>query len=174
MILERLQKLQAEIVETGLGHGVLASAAPKTLLIESHTSADQSGTVVFSSVVTEEEITSVSRDLFASGHYNLAVAEAYKAVEKFVASETSLDKSGTTLMEIAFSAKNPRLVWSECGTESERNEQEGYMRIFAGAMRGIRNPVTHEFDWIDNKDDALELLLFAQHLMRKAKSARKK
>ena len=57
-------------------------------------------------------------------------------------------------------------------SESEKNEHEGYLRIYAGAMRGIRNPTTHEFDWVDNSEEALELLLVAQHLLRKAKSAR--
>ncbi|MDR3510337.1 MAG: TIGR02391 family protein [Caulobacteraceae bacterium] len=46
-----------------------------------------------------------------------------------------------------------------------------YHRLFSGAMLGIRNPVTHEFNWVDSPDVALELLVFAQHLMRKAKAA---
>jgi hypothetical protein len=39
-------------------------------------------------------------------------------------------------------------------------------------MLGIRNPVTHEIKWIDDADVALELLVFAQHLIRKAKAAK--
>jgi Protein of unknown function (Hypoth_ymh) len=45
------------------------------------------------------------------------------------------------------------------------------MMLFMGAMTGIRNPVTHEFNWVEEEDIALELLLFAQHLLRKAKTA---
>jgi hypothetical protein len=56
-------------------------------------------------------------------------------------------------------------------TASEQDEQKGYQRLYSGAMLGIRNPVTHEFNWVDDSDLALELLVFAQHLLRKAKSA---
>jgi hypothetical protein len=38
-------------------------------------------------------------------------------------------------------------------------------------MLGIRNPTTHEFDWVDEPESALELIIFAQHLLRKAKVA---
>jgi len=39
-------------------------------------------------------------------------------------------------------------------------------------MLGIRNPVTHEFNWVEDSEVALELLVFAQHLLRKAKLAK--
>lgn len=39
-------------------------------------------------------------------------------------------------------------------------------------MLGIRNPTTHEFGWVDDPEVALELIVFAQHLLRKAKAAR--
>ena len=123
--------------------------------------------------VTEPEIQEVSRDLFASGHYSLAVQEAYKAVEKFVqrkAREHGL--SGTKLMQNVFSADSPRLFWTERKNPSEEDEQKGYMMLYAGAMLGIRNPITHEFNWVEDQDVALELLLFAQHLLRKARSAK--
>ena len=46
------------------------------------------------------------------------------------------------------------------------------MMLYAGAMLGIRNPTTHEFNWVEDEDVALELLVFAQHLLRKARSAK--
>lgn len=171
---ENLRRLQKAIVEAGLARGVLAQPAPKTLLIEDHTSSDQSGTTIYSQTIVEAEIVEVSRDLFASGFYNLSVAEAFKAVDNFVRSKTELNvQSGSTLMENAFSPKKPKLIWSNRVTYSERNEQEGYHRLFTGAMLGIRNPTTHEFDWVDSSEVALELLVFAQHLMRKAKASHK-
>ena len=105
-MLDRVRKLQRAIVEAGLGRNVLGLPAPRTMLIEEHTSQDTTGTTVFSSAVVEAEIISVSRDLFASGHYNISVAEAYKALEKYVAGRVGLDQSGTALMENVFSAKN--------------------------------------------------------------------
>lgn len=171
---ERIRLLQRAIVEAGLARGVLALPAPKTILIEDHTSKDTSGITIFSQSVVEKEIVDVSRDLFASGFYNQAVAEAFKAVDNYVRDKTELSsKNGSALMENAFSPKKPKLIWSERKTTSEKNEQEGYQRLFAGAMLAIRNPTTHEFDWVDSPDLALELLVFAQHLMRKAKESRK-
>jgi uncharacterized protein (TIGR02391 family) len=133
----------------------------------------EASSAIFAKTMTEPEILEASRDLFASGHYSLAVQEAYKAVEKFVqskAKESGL--SGTKLMHNVFSAEAPRLFWTERTRTSEEDEQKGYMMLYAGAMLGIRNPVTHEFNWVEDEDIALELLLFAQHLLRKARSAR--
>jgi uncharacterized protein (TIGR02391 family) len=142
---------------------MLALEAPST----------EASSAVFAKTVTEPEVLEVSRDLFASGHYSLAVQEAYKAVEKFVqrkAKENGL--SGTKLMHSVFSADAPRLFWTDRKKTSEEDERKGYMMLYAGAMLGIRNPVTHEFNWIEDQDIALELLLFAQHLLRKAKTAK--
>ena len=74
-------------------------------------------------------------------------------------------------MELVFSPNSPALSWTERKTASEQDEQKGYQRLYAGAMLGIRNPVTHEFNWVDDPDLALELLVFAQHLLKKAKFA---
>src|SRR3546814_10506816 len=78
---------------------------------------------------------------------------------------------GTTLMEQAFSPNAPYLKWSSMENASEVDEQKGYHRLFSGAMLGIRNPTTHEFGWVDEPELALELIVFAQHLLRKAKAA---
>jgi uncharacterized protein (TIGR02391 family) len=135
-------------------------------------SEDGGGANVFAITVTEPEIEVVSRDLFASGHYSLAVQEAYKAVDKFVAEKCGESVlSGTQLMDKVFSPNAPMLSWTLRTSQSEQDEQRGYHRLYSGAMLGIRNPVTHEFDWVEDQEVALELLVFAQHLLRKAKSA---
>src|SRR3546814_1068735 len=99
-----------------------------------------------SDVCSSDLIQSVAGDLFMSGHYNLSVAEAYKAVDKFVAERVpAVMQSGTTLMEQAFSPNAPYLKWSSMENASEVDEQKGYHRLFSGAMLGIRNPTPHEF-----------------------------
>jgi uncharacterized protein (TIGR02391 family) len=77
----------------------------------------------------------------------------------------------TQLMDKVFSPNAPMLAWTLRTSQSEQDEQRGYHRLYSGAMLGIRNPVTHEFDWVEDQEVALELLVFAQHLLRKAKSA---
>ena len=75
-------------------------------------------------------------------------------------------------MDLVFSPETPRLSWTSRTSKSELDERMGYQRLFSGAMLGVRNPVTHEFNWIEDQEVALELLVFAQHLLRKAKAAR--
>lgn len=172
-LLKRLQALQEHLLEAGLARSVLALPAPRMLSLPSPSSEEAGYAGLYSRTVTETEIVEVSRDLFASGHHSLAVQEAFKAVEKFVQSRASAhSQSGTALMETVFSANRPRLYWSERLSQSQKDEQRGYMHLYAGSMLGIRNPVTHEFGWVDEGETALELILFAQHLLRKAKVAR--
>lgn len=171
-ILERIQRLQEHLLETGLARSVLALPAPRMLAVSSPTSASSEPSSVFERMVVEPEIHGVSADLFVSGHYNLVVAEAFKAVEKLVARLVPhVAQNGTTLMDQVFAPAAPQLTWSAMSTVSEVDEQKGYHRLFSGAMLGIRNPATHEFNWIDEPEAALELIVFAQHLVRKAKAA---
>ena len=81
-VIDRLRRFQEFVLETGLAQAVLALPAPRMLALAGP-SADASSTI-FVKTITEPEIQQVSRDLFASGHYSLAIQEAYKAVEKFV------------------------------------------------------------------------------------------
>ena len=114
----------------------------------------------------------MSRDLFDSGHYNIAVHEAFKALDNYIQGRVSEHHlSGTTLMDQVFSPNAPKLVWSDRKTRTQKDQQAGYHRIFSGAMLGIRNPTGHEFGWIDEPEEALECIVLAQHLLRRAKSA---
>jgi uncharacterized protein (TIGR02391 family) len=74
-------------------------------------------------------------------------------------------------MDQVFSPTSPKLVWSKRKTRTQKDQQMGYHRLFSGAMLGIRNPTGHEFSWIDEPEEALECIVFAQHLLKKAKSA---
>lgn len=171
-VLERLKQFQEFLLEAGFARSVLALPAPRMLAISAPTGESAGPANVFARTVTEPEIEQVSRDLFVSGHYSLAVQEAYKAVEKYIADRVGPSAvSGTQLMDLVFSPSNPKLHWTARATISEQDEQKGYHRLFSGAMLGIRNPVTHEFNWVEDVDLALELLVFAQHLLRKAKAA---
>lgn len=170
-LLERIKRFQEHVLEVGLAQAVLALPAPRMLALPGPTEGAGIASI-YSKAVTEPEIESVSRDLFASGHYSLAVQESYKAVEKCVQQKSSIiGMSGTQLMQHVFSTTSPKLHWTDRKTASEQDEQKGYLQLYAGAMLGIRNPVTHEFGWVDDPLLSLELILFAQHLLRKAKAA---
>jgi uncharacterized protein (TIGR02391 family) len=171
-VLDRIRRFQEHVLEVGLAQAVLSLPAPRMLALLASGSETASVASIYGKTVTEREIESVSRDLFASGHYSLAVQESYKAVEKFVQQKSAeLGLSGTKLMQFVFSTTAPKLYWTERKTQSEQDEQQGYLMLYGGAMLGIRNPVTHEFGWVDDPIMSLELILFAQHLLRKAKIA---
>ena len=172
-VLEGLRKFQEHVLELGLARAVLALPAPRMLALPSPTAEAAEPASVFARVVTEPEIEQVSRDLFVSGHYSISVQEAYKAVDKYVGGKAELSGiTGTALMDAVFGPNSPILHWTDRTTLSEIDEQKGYHRLYSGAMLGIRNPATHEFNWFDDPEIALELLVFAQHLLRKAKAAK--
>jgi uncharacterized protein (TIGR02391 family) len=171
-IIEGLRKFQEHLLELGVARAILALPAPRMLALPSPTVEAAEPASVFARVITEPEIEQVSRDLFVSGHYSLAVQEAYKAIDKYIGDKAdSPSAAGTQLMELVFSPTSPILHWTERKTQSEIDEQRGYHRLYSGAMLGIRNPVAHEFNWVDDAEVALELIVFAQHLL-KAKSAK--
>jgi len=174
MIIKDFRKLQNSLSDLGVVGTSISKAKPKTAIaLESdHETLDE--IMLFSILISEEEIRAVTRDLFASGFYNLAVSEAFKAVDKLVSTKAKQPKSsGTPMMESVFSPTKPQLVWSERLNTSEIDEQKGYHRVFSGSMLGIRNPTTHEFEWITDATDALELIVFAQHLLKKTKRSYK-
>jgi len=169
-LLNRLKGLQAFLLELGVARSVVALPAPRMLALPSPSSAEMTDEILFARFVTEPEIVDVSRDLFVSGFYNQAVCEALKALDKFIQKKSSChDRSGTQLMTHVFSELKPLLEWSERKTASEKDEHNGYSRLFAGSMLGIRNPCTHEHNWIDKSEEALECIVFAQHLLRKVR-----
>lgn len=171
-IFESLRQLQEKIRSSGFGGGSLSLPAPRLLLLPSATSESKEE-ILFSELVTEPEIIEVSRDLFESGFYNQAVTEAYKALDLYIQDKVGrTDLSGTELMQLVFSTAKPVLTWSKRRTLSEKNEQKGYQLIYSGSFIGIRSPCTHAKEWISDHSDALDVILLAQHLLRRAKSAK--
>lgn len=170
--LTRVRALSRDIHDLGMAQASVAVSAPSISDATSEDEHTEAADVVFSKFVTEEEILNACEDLFYSGHYNIAVFNAVKAVDIYIKVRVpTVPKSGTALMNEVFSSSSPHLVWSPRATQSEKDEHDGYRSLFAGIMLGMRNPTTHEFAWITEADEALECILFAQHLLKKAKLA---
>jgi len=95
-----------------------------------------------------ERVMKTAKGRFEAGHYADAVEAALKelnsVVKALVKKATGKELDGADLMHQALSPKNPVIILDDLGTESGRNQQTGYMEIFAGAMTGIRNPKAHE------------------------------
>ncbi|OUJ69396.1 TIGR02391 family protein [Hymenobacter crusticola] len=127
-------------------------------------------------------IRSIAQSLFDSGHHANAVEAAFKEINNLVKQaykkvcNGDKERDGDDLMRKAFSCtrssqgtldRGPllRLTDRDLATDSGYNVQDGYMNLFAGAIRGIRNPKAHENMSIDAAE-AWEMLVFASHLMR--------
>lgn len=116
------------------------------------------------------QIISVSKSRFYDGYFADAVEAAFKEVNSRVKNiykeRTSIEKDGAKLMQAAFSAQNPIVKLDDTSTETGMNVQLGYMEMFAGAMKGIRNPKAHCNQTI-SKSEAIRKLHFASMLMYK-------
>ena len=136
---------------------------------------DGLGPPTFDQIVDDGELRRTSRDLFFDGYYALAVEEAYKCLNNIVKELTGLSHlDGVALMNNAFSLNKPVLKVNDLSTQSEKDQQRGYMEMFAAAITGIRNPRAHEHAYLDDPVIALELLGLANHLVRMARLAASK
>lgn len=91
-------------------------------------------------------VAEVAKPRFDSGHHWDAVFAASKALVKRVkevSGENNLD--GAPLIRTVFSANKPVLRFNALTTPTMRDEQEGIMHLFEGAVLAIRNPGGHDF-----------------------------
>lgn len=106
-----------------------------------------------------------------SDHIEVAVLEAFKAVNLRVKSMTTINEDGRDLMSKAFRAKDPQILLADTSTESGYNIQDGFHLMFMGAISAFRNPPAHElFESVD-EDEAFEALGLASLLMRRLDDA---
>lgn len=168
---ESIRKLQETINRIGLGGATLSLPAPRMLSLPSPESSENKPHELFMLFITDKEILEVSRDLFVSGFYTESVENAFKLLDERIQSLSKQELSGNKLMERVFSPQSPIIPLNTLKSTSEKNEQAGYQRLFAGSMLGIRNPCAHTNNWIDDPKIALEVIVLCQHLLVKAKAA---
>ncbi|MDI6722182.1 MAG: TIGR02391 family protein [Candidatus Aenigmarchaeota archaeon] len=121
---------------------------------------------LYDSLITEVELIAVTKRLFLDGHYTQAIEEAYKLLNNSVKFRANVSNDGSSLMKNVFSLNNPCLRINRLKTQTQRDQQLGYMEIMSGCMIGIRNPRAHEHSFGDDPSTALELLALANHLLR--------
>lgn len=117
------------------------------------------------------EVIRSSSDLFADGHYEAAVSEAFKSIEVRVRAMTASAQLGVKLMGEAFGGSEPRVSVAKATGQSGKDEQEGFGALFRGSMLGVRNPRAHDLFRPQDPQQALEYLGFASLLHRQLDSA---
>lgn len=119
-----------------------------------------------------------SAQLFLDGHYARSVEEAFKAVNVHVRQRAGQGADGGVgMMHVLFALQEPqpgkpRLRLNDLQTQTDRDEQEGFQHIFAGAQQAIRNVHAHNLTAISDARTALEFLTFASLLARTLDRAR--
>ena len=155
--------IQEEVNNVGLG---LSRSRTDIGEVQARSLVDQ-----FDEMVTSQDLKNTSRQLFADGHYANAVENAFKCLNNAVKEKSGLSADGDGLMTQAFGARSPILKLNSLQSQSDQNEQRGYMQIFAGVMAGIRNPRAHEHEIVDDPEVALEMIIIANHLIRKLENS---
>jgi uncharacterized protein (TIGR02391 family) len=108
--------------------------------------------------------------LYHRGKYETAVFEAMKAVEVAVreAAGLSHDDIGTKLMGIAFNPETGPLTVMD-SPEAERRARAA---LFTGAIGSYKNPQSHRRVELDDPDEAAEVIMLENHLLRIVDSRR--
>ena len=117
-------------------------------------------------------IAGAASQLYLDGHFSNAVQDAVKALNNLVRLQSGLMMDGTSLMEKAFNPSNPVIKFNALSTQSDRDEQKGFMMMFSGAVSGLRNPRAHEFIH-DDPERALEFIAFVSLLAKLLDEAKK-
>lgn len=111
-------------------------------------------------------IQSAVQKKFADGHYADAIETACKILNNLVQNKSGVfDIDNSKLMQKVFSRDNPILKFNDGSSEDLKNEQQGMMFLFCGAIQGLRNPRAHRvID--DHPEMALEALCFISMLAK--------
>jgi uncharacterized protein (TIGR02391 family) len=117
------------------------------------------------------DLPKIVRDLFDNGHFAQATLEAFKFLDEEVQRVSGNSDYGTGLMMRVFGGNPPTLKLNGGLSLSDKNEQEGFKFLFAGAMQGIRNPRGHASGIVDDPDICLDHLSLASMLLRRLDEA---
>lgn len=122
---------------------------------------------LFSERKLHASVVFASRKLFCDGYYSQSIFESCKLLNKRVQELSKSIKDGKSLMLDVFSVNNAKLKLNDLVSQSDKDEQEGFMHLFAGLMHGIRNPKGHEIVNLRDPYRTLEYLGFISLLFRK-------
>lgn len=96
------------------------------------------------------EIVKSSLQHYKNGHLRDAVLNGVIAVFDMIRARTKLDLDGAKLTGQAFGLDNGKLIFSDVDSESGKNDQVGFMKVYEGVYLGVRNvkahSLTHDLD----------------------------
>lgn len=98
-----------------------------------------------------------------------AIFEACKGLFERVRSLSGLTLDGNRLIEAVFGGSLPILALNSLRTQTERDEQSGFISLLKGCVSACRNPIAHEprVLWAGTDADALDSLVLISLLHKK-------
>lgn len=174
----RITSKGVDYVESSRATAASAEHRSKQLEVKSLTMTEDQErkalAILFDSLRIHEAIRGASARLFVDGHYAQSILEAYKALIHHVKTKSGKkDLEGRSLMSTVFSADNPILALNALRSPSDRDEQEGFMLLYMGAVIGVRNPKAHDLIRQQDPHRALEYIVLASLLAKRADESRK-
>src|SRR5438128_9579310 len=112
----------------------LSSGSKKNERISGGTEADRARTA-FRGLDLHPRVAAVATDLYLNGHHNEAVFNASKALVNLVKERAGrYDLDGAPLMLTVFSKNAPVLAFNELKDQTDEDEQQGMMHLYARAV----------------------------------------
>lgn len=121
----------------------------------------------FGSDLLHPEIVKHCLRQFVSGDYRSCANNSVSTVCTIIRDRIGTDLDGKNLFDHAFGLKNARLVFSNLGTESGRNEQLGFKNLLEGYYSGVRNVISHSVKHEVDKKTAAQCMVSLSFLAYK-------
>lgn len=129
--------------------------------------------VAFQNLSLHSAIAQSSRDTYQSGHYREAVLNASIALVNYVKEKSGrYDLDGVSLMTTVFSPNNPVLAFNALADQTDKDEQQGMMHLFMGAVLALRNPRAHSV-FEDSSELALDAIAFLSMMAKRLDTAKR-
>jgi len=119
-------------------------------------------------------IAAVCTDLYRKAEYRHAVFDSYMSLENLVKEKSGrYDLDGAKLMQQVFSPNSPVLAFNDLKDQTDQDEQQGMMFLFAGAVLALRNPRAHSLSK-DSPEQALEAIALLSFLAKRLDQAKRR
>jgi uncharacterized protein (TIGR02391 family) len=127
----------------------------------------------FESMELHPRVAGASSDLYRDRHYRQSVLDASIALVNYVKEKSRRhDLDGAALMSTVFSPNSPVLAFNALADQTDKDEQQGMMHLFMGAVLALRNPRAHSvFD--DSPELALDYIAFLSMLAKRLEGAKR-
>jgi uncharacterized protein (TIGR02391 family) len=171
----RRQEINVSLAFVGLEYrpdGRFQAVSKATTLSEAEQRANRLRAQLSARGVHPDVLHACRAELLSNNCFH-AVLEASKSVAAKIRTRTGLVTDGAELVDAALGGPQPRLRINALSTDTERNEQRGFVNLAKGLFGTFRNPTAHapRLVWNLSEEDALDLFSLASYVHRRIDAA---